>query len=503
MARGSSDLFQTVECVSLDLGALFKASPNAYVILDESLTIVTCNDAYLAAVGRERSDQIVGRYIFDAFPSPPESANRKLLERSFAKVLETHESDHIALIPYDTSAPGRPPEMRYWSATHTPVFDAAGAFRHILQHTVDITELQRLRERGARGLIAEAGVLHRARQVQAANAAISAESELLRDMFKQAPGFIGILAGPGHNFILANEAYERLVGGRNLVGLTVAEALPEVVEQGFIDLLDEVYRSGQPYVGRDVPVLLQLDDSAEPQQRFVDFVYQPIFTADGEVGGIFVQGHDVTEKVEAERLQTLRRRELGHRLKNQLAMVQAIVNQTLRSSADTGSARQRIAARLQALAGAHETLITGNSETTTVGEIVQRTIDIHDDGHAQRIRANGPEMQIASRPALSLSLILHELSTNAIKYGALSCEGGRVSLSWGSRRSAGGTQFFLRWLEEGGPPVQAPAQGGTGMKLINAGLSGTAGCKVTIEFAPAGLVCEVTAEFEGVAREGA
>ena len=266
-------------------------------------------------------------------------------------MLTTHERDHIAVIPYDTSLPGEPPNMRYWSATNTPIFDESGQFRYILQHTVDITELQRLRERGARELVMEAGVLQRARAVQAANQAISAESKLLRDMFKQAPGFIGILAGPAHHFILANDAYERLVGGRSLVGLTVAEALPEIVGQGFVDLLNEVYRSGEPYIGTSMSVRLQQQDGEEPEQRFVDFVYQPIFGDDDEVNGIFVQGHDVTEKVEAERLQTLRRRELGHRLKNQLAMIQAIVNQTLRSSSDIQTASRTISARMQALAG--------------------------------------------------------------------------------------------------------------------------------------------------------
>ena len=482
---------------------MFKASPNAYVIFDEDLNIVTCNDAYLSAVGRGRSEEIVGRYLFDAFPSPTESASYNLLRRSLDKVLTTHERDHIAVIPYDTSQPGDRPNMRYWSATHTPVFDASGVFRYILQHTVDITELQRLRERGARELVAEAGVLQRAREVQAANQAISAESKLLRDMFKQAPGFIGILAGPGHHFILANDAYERLVGGRSLVGLTVAEALPEVVDQGFIDLLDEVYRTGEPYVGTNMPVSLRQQDGDEPEKRYIDFVYQPIFTDDDQVSGIFVQGHDVSDKVEAERLQTLRRRELGHRLKNQLAMIQAIVNQTLRSSTDLMAAGKTVSERLLALAGAHESLISGSSGKTTVGEIVRKTMEVHDDQRMPRIRAEGPHMQIASRPALSLSLILHELSTNATKYGALSGEGGSVSLTWGRETDGDTLLFTMTWREEGGPPVSPPGKKGAGTRLIKAGLAGTVESKVEIEFEPGGVVCRVTAELESFEREEA
>ncbi|MEX0408566.1 PAS domain-containing protein [Aquibium sp. LZ166] len=482
---------------------MFKGSPNAYVIFDEALNIVTCNDAYLSAVGRGSSEEIVGRYLFDAFPSPTESASYNLLRRSLDKVLMTHERDYIAVIPYDTSQPGDPPNMRYWSATHTPIFDGNGQFRFILQHTVDITELQKLRERGARELIAEAGVFQRAQEVQAANQAISAESELLRDMFKQAPGFIGILGGPGHHFILANDAYERLVGGRSLVGLTVAEALPEVVGQGFIDLLDAVYRSGEPYVGTGIPVSLRQQHGAEPQKRYVDFVYQPIFTEDDEVSGIFVQGHDVTEKVEAEQLQTLRRKELGHRLKNQLAMIQAIVNQTFRSSTDMKTAGTTISERLHALAGAHESLISGSSGKTTVGEIVRKTMEVHDDLRMPRIRAEGPQMQIASRPALSLSLVLHELSTNATKYGALSGEGGNVTLTWGIDTEGDAPRFTMTWREEGGPPVRTPARSGAGTRLIKAGLSGTIDCRVEMEFEPDGIVCRITADLESFNNEEA
>lgn len=473
------------------------------MIFDEALNIVTCNDAYLSTVGRSSSEEIVGRYLFDAFPSAPESASYSQLRRSLDKVLATHSRDHIAVIPYDTSEPGEAPNMRYWSATHTPIFNDDGEFRYILQHTVDITELQRLRERGARELTIEAGVLQRAREVQAANQAISAESKLLRNMFKQAPGFIGILAGPGHQFILANDAYEQLVGGRPLVGLTVVQALPELVGQGFIDLLDEVYRSGEPYVGSSMPVLLQQKDGEEPERCYVDFVYQPIFTEEDEVSGIFVQGHDVTDKVEAERLQTLRRRELGHRLKNQLAMIQAIVNQTLRSSSDIQTAGKTISARMQALAGAHESLISGTSGKTTVGEIVRKTIEVHDDQRMRRIHTEGPDVQVASRPALSLSLILHELSTNAAKYGALSGESGTVNLEWGTEKNGDEPQFFMRWTESGGPPVQEPGKNGAGTRLIKAGLAGTVDCTIEMEFAPAGVVFSLVVDQESFEREEA
>ena len=479
---------------------MFDASPNAYVIFDRSLDIVGCNASYLSAVGRESRDEIVGRNLFEAFPADTESLSYRLLRGSLDKVLATGEADHIALIPYDTSGPGEAPNLRYWSATHTPIFDSAGHFRYILQHTVDVTELQMLRERSASERIAEAGLLRRAQQVQAANQALLAESEMLRDMFKQAPGFIGILVGPQHTFALANDAYQRLVGGRNLVGLTVAEALPEVVDQGFVDLLDQVYSTGKPFIGDAAAVMLRRSEDATEQRRYVDFVYQPILDEGGSVSGIFVQGQDVTEKVEAAQQQTLRHRELGHRLKNQLAMVQAIANQTIRSATNLKSAGKSLSARLQALAGAHESLIVGASGRTTVDEIVRKTLEILDETQRERFTVDGPALEIASRPALSLSLILHELTTNAVKYGALSGEAGAVDIAWGVEHGAE-RRFVLQWREHGGAPVSAPAVSGAGTRLIRAGLAGTVDCRVTIDFEPGGVACSLSVDLASFQRE--
>lgn len=125
------------------------------------------------------------------------------------------------------------------------------------------------------------------------------QEALFRLMFEQAPGFIVVLEGPTHVFKLANAAYMELVGAREIIGKPVAEALPESVPQGFIDLLDRVLATGVPYVGRRVPLNLQRT-AGTPGKRYIDFVYQPIFHDGGQAAGIFVQGNDVTDHVLAE-----------------------------------------------------------------------------------------------------------------------------------------------------------------------------------------------------------
>ncbi len=140
-----------------------------------------------------------------------------------------------------------------------------------------------------------------------ANARLAAEVELrtgerdrLRELFKRAPGFMCVMRGPDHVFEFMNEAYLQLVGHRDLSGLPAREALPEIAGQGFFDLLDGVYRTGQPFVGRELRVKVRREAGAPLEQRFVNLVYQPIVEPNGSVSGIFAEGHDITDQKRAE-----------------------------------------------------------------------------------------------------------------------------------------------------------------------------------------------------------
>ena len=292
---------------TINFEALFSASPNPYVLLDLSLTIVGMNDAYLHVTMRKRKD-LLGRNMFEAFPSDPDSSSHRQLRGSLEKVVREKTADYLSLIEYAIPLPsGQGFEERYWSATHTPLFNHNGEMTFILQHTVDVTELHRLRNlarstilpSGPSALI-ETDMFRRAQAVQEANQALSEERQHLRGLFQQAPGFMAALGGPDHVFTMANAAYLQLIGRENIVGKPVRDALPEVVGQGFIDLLDRVYHSGQPFVGRSIRVHLRQSSGDVREERFLDFVYQPIFDPDGQVSGIFVQGHDVTEQKRSE-----------------------------------------------------------------------------------------------------------------------------------------------------------------------------------------------------------
>ena len=141
----------------------------------------------------------------------------------------------------------------------------------------------------------------RARAVQADRDRLLDELEVERKrleyVFQQAPSFLAVVRGPDHVFELRNEAYHRLVGQREVLGKPVREALPEVVEQGFVELLDEVLRTGEPFIGQEVPVQFFPDPGGSLETRYLDFVYLPLVDSDGSRAGVIAHGYDVTEQV--------------------------------------------------------------------------------------------------------------------------------------------------------------------------------------------------------------
>jgi PAS domain S-box-containing protein len=124
---------------------------------------------------------------------------------------------------------------------------------------------------------------------------IATERERLRELFHQAPGFVALLEGPEHTFKMANASYYQVVGHRDILGKPALEALPEVADQGFKDILDTVYATGEAFVGKGLPIMLQREPDARPEQRFLNFVYQPIRDSHGRIFGIFAEGSDVTD----------------------------------------------------------------------------------------------------------------------------------------------------------------------------------------------------------------
>ncbi|WP_132254293.1 PAS domain-containing protein [Methylobacterium segetis] len=232
------------------------------------------------------------------------------------------------------------------------------------------------------------------------------------------------------------------------------------------------------------------------------YVYAP--TARDWVPAEVTFARDVADRVwgslgrlQAEDQQRLLNRELSHRLKNTLAMVQAIAAQTLRNAPDFETAKEALAARLIALGKAHDLLLTGERESAGIDAVIAGALSLHDDRQPGRFAVRGPAVEVGPRAALSLSLMMHELATNAAKYGALSVPEGRVAVEWDIAADGAEPLVRMAWTESGGPPVSPPSRKGFGSRLIERGLAGAVGGEVALAFEPAGVVCRVTAPLSG------
>lgn len=197
---------------------------------------------------------------------------------------------------------------------------------------------------------------------------------------------------------------------------------------------------------------------------------------------------DITERKTAEQQKQLLMEELAHRVKNTFAVVQAIASQTLRK-ADRAVA-DTFQERLLALGRAHDVLLQTSWSSITMSALMRQVLRL--DAEGQRFSLTGPDLIVGSRAALSLSLLMHEMTTNAVKYGALSVDGGRVTVGW----SVDGEEFRLDWVESGGPPARKPERAGFGSRLIGMGISGAR--RAELDYRPTGLSARFSAPLAQV-----
>jgi two-component sensor histidine kinase len=205
--------------------------------------------------------------------------------------------------------------------------------------------------------------------------------------------------------------------------------------------------------------------------------------------GLAIHFLDIGERKRAEKKRELLINELNHRVKNTLAIVQAIAHQTFHAGEVPAHISKTYEDRLAALATAHQLLTQSHWEHAFLDELAERTI-ASCGAPAGRIRQAGPHVPIPPKKTVTFAMALHELCTNAIKYGALSTATGRVDLAW-SVADAPDRAFQMVWRESGGPAVTAPARKGFGLRLIEYGLAQEFGGRVTVDFAPTGLICTI------------
>ena len=246
-------------------------------------------------------------------------------------------------------------------------------------------------------------------------------------------------------------------------------------------------------------------NTAKGNPRHWDVQVSPIFGADGKPTYILAISRDITpekraetELAEAYQRQQMLTAELQHRIKNTLAMVSAIANQTMRGN-DVEAARKAFTARMITLAHAHDILVKTSWLSAPIKQVIEGALAPHQTGQ-DRFEISGPELLLQPKPALAIALAVHELATNAMKYGALSKDGGKVRVKWSTNLRDGIPGFDFDWIETGGPAIvpPEPSQKGFGTRLIERMLKNDVGGDVLLNFAPNGVSCELRAPLNNL-----
>jgi PAS domain-containing protein len=267
--------------------------PDSYIVVSPELVILTASNAYLADT-LQRRDELVGRYLFDAFPDNPAAPEAHAVRNwraSLQQVIATGQPHQMALQHYDVLDPRRPGHFveRHWLPRNTPVFDAQGKLAYIIHSSVNVTQEVQAR----RALVQAQGREHEAlREAER-------ERQRLSQLVLQAPAAICLLQGPDFILELVNPGYQQLFRGRQLLGQPLREAVPEFRGSAVWERLQEVYRTGQTHQAQEVPIAVARWAEGEPAVGYFNHTFQARYNEHQQVEGVYVFAFDVSEQVQA------------------------------------------------------------------------------------------------------------------------------------------------------------------------------------------------------------
>ncbi|NJC32843.1 PAS domain S-box-containing protein [Sphingomonas jejuensis] len=344
-----------------------------------------------------------------------------------------------------------------------PVRDTAGTVCRWVGNNIDIT----------RQILAQNDLRQAQQDLQAANASLAERQGFLSSVLSASTDCIKVLELDGTLSFMSEGGMEVMeIGDFNAVR---GCPWPDLMKDGGVGLAKDAIDAARE--GRST-VFEAAADTYAGRPKWWSISVSPIRGHDGRVERILSVSRDITALHEARERQDLLNGELAHRLKNTLSVIQAIANQTL-GSAVNRDALASFGSRLVALSGAHDVLTKQSWAAASIADVAGGVLGSFDDG--ARILLSGPDVAIGARATLSLSLLLHELATNAVKYGALSVTDGSVELLWTIEHEGGEKILSLSWCERGGPPAKAPSRRGFGSRIIRMGLTGAGGTDIKYE----------------------
>ena len=320
-------------------------------------------------------------------------------------------------------------------------------------------------------------------------AAPGAEEVISQDGTRRVIGYVPARWGAIPLYVSAGLSYENsyaAIDQASRTGLVIAAG------GGLVAFL-AAWLAGQRILQQPIERLIKVLEAWRSGDRTIRTGYSAERGEIGELGEALDRLMDEIVQRQGER--ELLVHELDHRVKNNFAVIQSVATRTLRAAGVDPAITRKLGDRIVALSRAHDLLTRENWESATVHDLVQQAVATQQPEGQDRVNASGPAVRLDPRASLGLAMTLHELITNAVKYGALSNETGRVSLAWHIEppdSGAPGGRCCFTWMEEGGPPAEAPATRGFGSQLVERSLGGR---PATFDFRPSGLVCTFEASL--------
>ena len=456
-----------LEAENEQLRERLRRPPSAVPVTPEQMLLVA--DSMPGLVGYVGPDE---RYWFNnkAFARWLGRPRAALLGQPVVEVLGSDA--HLRLRPYIDAALGGEAgtveceltingEARFVQTSFVPYISSEAVPQGFFQITVDLTEARR------------AGTLMR-------------DSERrLQDILDAAPIVIFMKDRDGRH-LFVNRAFEELTGRPRgeVVGRRDDELYAPEAAARFAESDAQVMATGES-------VTFEETESFADGPRTHRMTKVAMRDADGRIHGVCGIAADVTEQKRHALHQRLLVDELNHRVKNTLAIVQSLAQQSLKA-ADV-EPRKAFERRLSTLAAAHGLLTRESWTGASLISVIEIALAPFADGAATRFETRGPELRLTTKTAVAIAMGLHELATNAAKYGALSRPEGRVAIEWRIADVDGEPRLHFEWRERGGPAVTPPAQRGFGSRMVEKGLAAELSGEVELRYEPAGVVCTINA----------